>query len=193
MKTVIDREIIEKGGLTLDEFLLVMVIGNDIDLYNAAEQLKERRLVRNKKDSQFGVALTQKLCDMYEDIIIKASEMLDEPIRYEKLAEKLIDIYPKGFKEGTYQWVEGPILIAKRLQAFELKYGKFSDEEIVDATQRYVNIMYGKPEMRLLKYFIFKEKTNSAGENESSSDLYSMLINKQDVLFQADDWKTELL
>ena len=53
--------------------------------------------------------------------------------------------------------------------------------------------MYGKPEMRLLKYFIFKEKTNSAGENESSSDLYSMLINKQDVLFQADDWKTELL
>ena len=170
-----------------------MVIGNDIDLYNAAEQLKERRLVRNKKDSQFGIALTQKLCDMYEDIIIKASEMLDEPIRYEKLAEKLIDIYPKGFKEGTYQWVEGPILIAKRLQAFELKYGKFSDEEIVDATQRYVNIMYGKPEMRLLKYFIFKEKTNSAGENESSSDLYSMLINKQDVLFQADDWKTELL
>lgn len=193
MKTVIDKEIIEKGGLTVDEFLLVMVLGNDIDLFKAAQELKAKNLVVSKYKPPFNVAPKQKLYDMYESIIIEASEMLDSPIRYEELAKKLIDIYPKGFKDGTYQWVEGPILIAKRLQAFELKYGKYSDESIINATQRYVNIMYGKPEMRLLKYFIFKEKNNSAGENESSSDLYNMLTNNDDTLFEAEKWKTEIL
>lgn len=193
MKTVIDRNIIENGGLSVDEFLLVMIVGNDIDLFSAAKSLKERKLATPKALPPYNIALTKDLCEMYEDIIIKASETLDSPNRYEDLAKKLIDIYPKGFKDGTYQWVEGPILIAKRLQAFELKYGKYSDEDIINATQKYVDIMFGRPEMRLLKYFIFKEKTNSAGENESSSDLYSMLVNKESTLFEAEEWKTELL
>lgn len=193
MKTVIDRNIIENGGLSVDEFLLVMIVGNDIDLFSAAKSLKERKLATPRALPPYNIALTKDLCEMYEDIIIKASETLDSPNRYEDLAKKLIDIYPKGFKDGTYQWVEGPILIAKRLQAFELKYGKYSDEDIINATQKYVDIMFGRPEMRLLKYFIFKEKTNSAGENESSSDLYSMLVNKESTLFEAEEWKTELL
>lgn len=193
MKTVIDRNIIENGGLSVDEFLLVMIVGNDIDLFSAAKSLKERKLATPRALPPYNIALTKDLCEMYEDIIIKASETLDSPNRYEDLAKKLIDIYPKGFKDGIYQWVEGPILIAKRLQAFELKYGKYSDEDIINATQKYVDIMFGRPEMRLLKYFIFKEKTNSAGENESSSDLYSMLVNKESTLFEAEEWKTELL
>lgn len=193
MRTVIDIEIIENYGLTLDEFMLIMVVGNKIDFTTAEKTLREKKLIMRSSEPPLNVSLTKKACTLYEDIVMEASKMLDNPKKYENLAKKLIDIYPKGWKDGTYQWVEGPILVARRLQMFELKYGKYSDEDIVNATQRYVNIMFGKPEMRLLKYFIFKEKQTSTGEYESSSDLYGMLTNKQDTLFEADEWKTELV
>lgn len=192
MKTVIDKEIIESYGLSLDEFMLILLVGNKINLTEAEKTLRQKKLVRKDSDPQYHLSLTKTACTLYEDIVMESSKTLDDPVKYQKLAEKLIDIYPKGWKDQTYQWVEGPILIARRLQMFELKYGKYKDEDIIDATQKYVNIMAGRPEMRLLKYFIFKEKTNSLGENEGSSELYSMLVNKPDTLLQAEDWGVEL-
>lgn len=192
MKTIIDKETIEKNGLSLDEFILIMLVGNEIDIEGAEVSLKLKGLIIDDKDAKYGVVLTRKACRLYEDIVMEASNMLDEPIKYEKLAEKLIDIYPKGMKDSTYQWADGPLLVARRLQMFELKYGKYKDEDIINATQKYVDIMFGKPEMRLLKYFIFKEKPNGMGENESSSDLYTMIVNREDTLFQAKDWKNEM-
>ena len=65
-------------------------------------------------------------------------------------------------------------------------------EDIVKATQAYVssfNGAYGY--MKLLKYFIFKEKKDADGECNSESELLNYL-EKKDEVSQDKDWDADL-
>jgi hypothetical protein len=95
----------------------------------------------------------------------------------EELAKKLKEIYPKGMKDGKWYWSDGVALIKRRLQAFFVKYGRYPAEEIIDATQRYVNEKRDQDDMRLLKYFIFRDKKVD-GEVVATSDLLTWIENK---------------
>lgn len=130
--------------------------------------------------------LTQKGVNAVEYIFLK-SEYTDkkENKSLEELAESLRDIYPKGKKPGTaYMWRDSTAYIVKRLQAFEKKYGKFDHDDIIKATQKYVNSFNGNyGYMQLLKYFIFKDDT---------SQLLSYISNLDDEDDCQTDWNTIL-
>ena len=96
------------------------------------------------------------------------------------LATQLKGVFPKGKKEGTnYYWAEGVALIIRRLKLFFKKYGnEFTDEQIIQASKKYVEGFNGNYQyMRLLKYFIFKEKIGAGGEVEGDSELISYIEN----------------
>lgn len=197
MKITINPQICKKYGLSIGEFIYIMVVGNHIDLQEAADSLKKRGLGSPDKFNEhlqpFGIQPTQSACDIFDQIVLESDSSTAEEEEYLHLAKKLIAIYPQGKKDGRYDWVEGPLLVARRLRIFEKKYGKYSDEDIVTATQRYVDTKMGLPEMRVLKYFIFKERENAAGDLEGSSDLYTTLETmNQKNLFDDSDWTTEL-
>lgn len=130
--------------------------------------------------------LTQKGVNAVEDIFLK-SEFTDkkENNNLEKLAESLRELYPKGKKPGTaYMWRDSTAYIVKRLQAFEKKYGKFDQDDIIKATKKYVNSFNGNyGYMQLLKYFIFKDDT---------SQLLSYISNLDDEDDCQTDWNTML-
>lgn len=129
------------------------------------------------------------------DIVLKIGEESEGHTQtsLDKLSERLKKIYPSGKKEGTTQvWTDGKKLITKRLNLFFKKYGEFPPEDIIDATQRYVNDMNGSRYMRTLKYFIFKETTNAAGEVESSSELLTYLENKDEDTLST-SWDIEMV
>ena len=102
-------------------------------------------------------------------------------------------VFPQGRKPGTSRyWTEGVSLIDRRLKAFEKKYGKFPDSEILDAAKRYVASFQGNYQyMAVLRYFIFKEVVGKAGDLESKSDLLTYLENSGEV-DERQDWTAEL-
>lgn len=104
----------------------------------------------------------------------------EEDDRYLNLAAKLIELFPKGRKEGTnYMWRDSKAIIAKRLKAVIKKYDvTFTDEEAIEATRRYVASFNGDYRyMQLLKYFIMKKNTVTGDEN---SQFLSYLENTED-------------
>lgn len=101
---------------------------------------------------------------------------------FTELARKMIDCFPKGQKEmegRSYPWRLSPSMTVLRLNKLVEKTGEeFSDEDAVRATKAYV-ASFG-PErirfMKLLKYFIFKEK-----EDGLESDLLTWIETVKDM------------
>lgn len=86
-----------------------------------------------------------------------------EPGRdFAKLAERMIGVYREcgctGNKpETSAKWVSSPTVIKTRLESDKINLSKYSDDEIVEATRRYINVP-NKKRKRTLLYFIWKEE-----------------------------------
>ena len=85
-------------------------------------------------------------------------------------------------------------MIVRRLKLFFKKYGnEFTDEQIVQAAEKYVQGFNGNYQyMRLLKYFIFKEKVGANGEVEGDSELISYIENADQTDSLKNDWTSTL-
>ena len=113
--------------------------------------------------------------------------------RFDILADKLRELFPKGRKEGTnLQWRDSTAIISKRLKTIVKKYGvTFTDEEAIDATKRYIESFNGDYRfMQVLMYFIFKNEVVN-GVREERSQFMSYLQNKEDMV--NNDWSHELV
>lgn len=183
MKTIIDKGIIEKNGLTIEEFILLLAMMHNVNMSATKESLVKKGLALGTFDYGDGLALgkTQLGITTYNNIILASSQQADiSEERLMNLAKKLKEVYPKGKKDNTWYWADGAAVIARRLKIFFHKYDpqrQFTDEQIVDATKRYVQEKQGQPDMRLLKYFIFKEPVGKGGDIEPVSDLLTYIEN----------------
>ena len=64
---------------------------------------------------------------------------------------------------------------------FKKYVNDFTNEQIIQTTEKYVEGFNGSYQyMRLLKYFIFKEKVGANGEIEGDSELISYIENTDD-------------
>lgn len=103
----------------------------------------------------------------------------------ETLVEEMRNCFPEGKKSGSFYWRAGPSEIHKKLTGWFKKNGKkYSNEEIIEATKKYVNGFQGQYQyMSLLKYFI---------EKDGVSTLLTMLENKNEI-DNSDDWTSNRL
>lgn len=111
--------------------------------------------------------------------------------RYDLLAQKLREIYPKGHKPGTgYMWRDSNPIIANKLRALKKKFGgNWTDEDAINATKRYVASFQGdNTYMQLLKYFILKRKD----DGEFVSQLLSYMENTETDDITSEDWTSTL-
>ena len=194
MTTVsLNKKAAQQNGITIDEALLMLVIHNKADLERAEKALIQKGLItaeRNDLFQQVGWRLTNKGTEVLDSVIMDSDKEQEPRDRLIQLATRLKEIFPKGKKDGTnYYWADGVALIVRRLKLFFKKYGnKFTDEQIIQATEKYVQGFNGNYQyMRLLKYFIFKEKVGANGEVEGDSELISYIENAD----QTDDLKTD--
>ena len=182
---ILDKMTIEKEGLSLDEFLVLMMVMNNVDFTRAKESVVRKGLALGALDFGNGLGLekTQLGVITYNNIVLKSTEQAEvNEERLLNLAERMRKIFPTGKKEGTnLYWSDGAGVIARRLRTFFHKYdkaGRLTDDQIIEATQRYVDEMSGKTDMRLLRYFIFKEPVGKGGDVEPVSDLLTYIENK---------------
>ena len=199
MTTVcLNKKAARQNGITIDEALLMLVIHNKANLEGAERALIQKGLItaeRNDLFQQVGWRLTNKGTEVLDSVIMDSDKEQEPQDRLIQLATKLKEIFPKGKKDGTnYYWADGVALIVRRLKLFFKKYGnKFTDEQIIQAAEKYVQGFNGNYQyMRLLKYFIFKEKVGANGEVEGDSELISYIENAGQEEDLRNDWTSSL-
>lgn len=198
MKYVIDIDTIDKEGLEVDDFLylLSLYLSKPIITKKCYEKVSSKgytyciSLDKNKDPDK--IELTQEGVNIVESILHDSKTIVLEEENIEDLATAIRELYPKGKKEGTaYMWRDSQAVIIKRLKSFFLKFGRYSNDEIIKATKKYVESFKGSyTYMQLLKYFIIK-KSIIGGEMEETSQLLSYIENVEDNDVN-DDWLTEL-
>lgn len=199
MTTVcLNKKAAQQNGITIDEALLMLVIYNKADLEMAERALVQKGFItaeRNDLFQQTGWRLTNKGSQILDSVIMDSDKQQEPQDRLNLLAARLKEIFPKGKKDGTnYYWADGVALIVRRLKLFFKKYGNdFTDEQIIQATEKYVQGFNGNYQyMRLLKYFIFKEKVGAGGEVEGDSELISYIENAGQEDDLRSDWTSSL-
>ena len=199
MTTVcLNKKAAQQNGITIDEALLMLVILNKANLEGAERALIQKGLItaeRNDLFQQVGWRLTNKGTEVLDSVIMDSDKEQEPQDRLIQLATKLKEVFPKGKKDGTnYYWADGVALIVRRLKLFFKKYGnKFTDEQIIQAAEKYVQGFNGNYQyMRLLKYFIFKEKVGANGEVEGDSELISYIENAGQEEDLRNDWTSSL-
>lgn len=181
MRYVIDTDACEKEGLSLAAVLAGMIILSDIDLKELKLEITKEGILVEKEGE---ILITATGRDRVHRVLLSSDKTLPSEDQIETLAIKLMDIFPKGKKEGTSVYWKGNKKDTKlRLQKFFKLYGStYSNEQILDAAKQYVESFNGNyTYMRALKYFIWKDerKTDSEGHIyvEEVSDLASYIEN----------------
>ena len=217
MSICISREGCTKNRIGVGEALLLLIILEKANIDEAQNNLIDKGYITAEMDNlfnQIGWRVTNKGKEMINSIIIDSDKKQEPESRLIDLAKRLKDIFPKGKKDGTnYYWAEGVALIVRRLKMFFKKYGesltetfndefksmseedfnKFIDDRIIQAATKYIEGFNGNYQyMKLLKYFIFKEKLGVAGEVEGESELINYMENAGQEDDLRNDWTSTL-
>lgn len=201
MKITIETNALLKHSTCIGEVLVLLEMANNIRRSVIVENLIKKGYITAAGPQRSITEKTYTLTDrgnaLLEDVNLDSMDSDKKEVRnLENLARRLKEVFPKGKKDGTSQyWTEGVALIVKRLRIFFKKYGEdYSDDTIIEAAEKYVSSFNGNyAYMRTLKYFIWAEKPNKAGEVESTSDLLTSIENSGQENEINNDWTTNLV
>jgi len=123
------------------------------------------------KREPINARLTPTGANLIESIFLNSEFQLpgSDEDRFDKLAKKMQELFPTGRKPGTkLMWRDSQAIIAKKLKTIAKKYdAKFTDEQALEATKKYVESFNGDYQfMQVLKYFICK-RNNITGDETS--------------------------
>lgn len=201
MKITIDETSCKKVNLSLAETLMILIVKTGANLEELLKTMKEKQMLV-EEHTLLGRTLlvTQRWNDLCDSALLSADENVPKKDRLEKLAKSLMECYPEGRKEGTSQYWRGNIRdVVLKLQKFFKLYGnKYTDEQLISATQRYVSSHNGKYQyMRVLKYFICKNErkidSEGVGYIEEVSDLAAYIENEGHEQDLKDDWMSTMV
>ena len=202
MKLILNEDACLKHSLTFQEALLALAIRNaELDDWS---NLEDREIVVHKNGVYY---VTQPWSDILDEIICDSATDTNEDERLLKLASKIQECFPKQKmkdrfgRDTPYFYRCNKAEIKNKLKKFFLRYGQVSDEDIIDATKRYVASFNGNyAGMRLAKYFILKDdkRLQDDGETkvEALSDLATFLENKEsgdERGVNTEDWTVRLI
>jgi len=194
MKIVIDTDILEKNNLTIEEFFILWLSNNNINILSSINNLKEKNIISNDIFDKGKFIISDNIKNLLSSVLIESEVAEEKESWFLNLAKAIQKIYPKGKKSGTnYSWRGTTTEIAKRLKILKVKYKcSFNEDQVINATKNYIasfNGVYTK--MRLLKYFILKIEKDSDNNAVFHSDLMEIIENEDEQPNQ--DWTTTLV
>jgi hypothetical protein len=201
MKFTIDEKVSLKHKLTIPEVLAALSVRQAKNYEEMMENLFNREILVQKGDKTL---ITQHWSDVLDEVICDSSGTCGSDERLLNLAKEMRECFPQGKmrdrfgRETPYYYRCNNNEVIKKLKKFFAQFGNYSDEEIIDATKRYVaaNSRNNYANMRLIKYFILKDalKQGEDGNDhvEQISDLATFLENKEEestkITSISDDW-----
>ena len=201
MKITLDEKVCLKHKLTLQEALIALAVRAGST--NEAVKNLLAREVLVERNGEF--LITQHWNDVVDEVLCDSSnnglDLSDE--RLLALAAKVQECFPirkmryASGQESPFYFRCNKTEIKNKLKKFLTLYGETSDEDIIDATKRYVATYEPKGYlgMRLAKYFILKDDRKLGADEEvhveQLSDLATFLENKgseEEEPANDDDW-----
>lgn len=191
MKYVIDEDVCKNFDVSIEEVLFGLLYKYTNNLEVIQDSLLKRgylELHTNEEREYF--KLSKEFDTNLTAILLKSDKSVPNTHRCETLAIRLRALFPKGSNAGGYPWRGNIRDITLKLQKFFKLYGsEWSDDEIIEATQRYISHFNGDyTTMRLLKYFIMKSDKVA---HEDISDLATWLENDTEESYN-NDWTIEI-
>lgn len=190
-KISINKDVLEKYNLSMDEFLVLLLIYNKANIHEVRESLVNKGLADYSvvDDTLIISSITK---DLITSVTIDSDvTVISKDKEFKELAEKLKEIFPKGKKAGTtYMWRDSTAVIARKLKTLVVKYDyEFTEEQALKATKAYVESFNGDyTYMQLLKYFILK----TMPDGEIRSDFMSYIENEGHEEDLNDNWLNEM-
>lgn len=193
MLYIVDPAAVNKHKLTMAEWYMLMSIHCKCSARQTLESLRSKGYlgIQLQDNIPIGYFITPEALNILADIRMDSSpakQKNDE--RITNLIPQLQAIYPEGKNLNGQYWRCNKTDLRRKLVLFLEKYGDYTDEQIIAATQAYVDSFKGSMKyMRLLKYFIWKEEIKD-GSKVLVSELADIIENGNQVT--NDDWTTEL-
>ena len=179
MRYTIDDAILSKYNLTEEEFIALVVSFRDLDIQRGNDNLIAKGIADRNIYDKTKVVLSNNTKNMIGSIIVDSDkETINREEEFLDVAQSLRELYPKGKKPGTtYMWKDSNTIIAQKLKTLVVKFGyKFTKEQAIEATRRYIESFRGDYRyMQLLKYFILKTDRSTG---EIRSDFMSYIDNE---------------
>lgn len=170
MKMTINTEVLKRQGMSLGEFLTLLLGYYNVSYKECYDKLIEDTLVCPNLFNKDEMILSDNTRDLVSRILLESSDKVTgSGMDFTGLAKRLQDIFPSGCKPGTtYPWRDKTEVIAQKLMTLVAVYDfSFTEEEAVGAAREYVDSMkedLGR--MQLLKYFLLRTRKKD-GEIDS--------------------------
>lgn len=197
MRLTIDQSVLDKHGLTIEEFMILYLNINSINITKCTESIIAKGLADKNLFSKDSIVVSDKIKDLISTIAIDSDKsVIDKDSEFIELANELRELYPAGRKEGTtYMWRGTTAEIAKKLKTLVVKYKySFTREQVLKATKDYINSFNGNyKKMRLLKYFILKSEKDADDNVNIISELMTLIENEGHTEAQRDDWMSTMV
>ena len=195
-KIEVNDEICKKYNLSIEEALVL--IGLKYSSQEIFQKLNKERFLLDLGSSIFEeetkYKLSRKANEVLSCILAESTDVVAKrTTNIEELADKLRNIYPSGKIYNTnYYYRCNRQDIINKLKTFFKMYGtKYTDEQIINATQKYIKSFNGNyAYLKLLKYFIWKDE-RLKGESVQSL-LADFIENESSEDITNDDWTVEL-
>ena len=193
MNITINEKILDKYSLTLNEFLVLYLCSQEVDIESTIQDLILMGIVDRDLHNNVSAVVSNNTKELISSIIIDSDKaVVDKDEEFDALAAKMREIYPKGVKPGTtYLWRDSVPIISRKLKTLVSKFHvSFTEEEALAATQKYVDSFNSDRKfMQLLKYFILKTNKDTG---EIRSDFLAILQNP-DAEVTKEDWTSSLV
>lgn len=195
----INGEACSKHGMSINEIIDLLAISYSGNRDTTVKQLLHKKMIYPEYDANYNVTqwhLTDEGVNTLVAVIAdsKGTSRTDEQLI--ELCKAMQSLFPTGKKIGTsYYWRGNTMEIVNKLKKYFMRFGdQYGDEEILEATKRYVDSFHGDYRfMRLLKYFISKQEVNASGELEETSELLTFLENKNEQTQEKENWTQTLV
>lgn len=178
MKITINTEVLQKEGLSLGDFLVMLIGYYGADYKESFDKLVDKGIIQPNVFRKLSMILSNNSKDYIAKLVMMCDDRaVNSGLDFTSLARKLQDIYPTGMKQGTtYLWGDKTDLIAQKLRTLVVKYNfSFTEEEAIKATKEYVSSFEDTQKMQLLKYFILKTR----GSQEIDSMFMTIIENNR--------------
>lgn len=183
MKYCIEENVAKQHHLSINELLGLMLFKNGCNPQQLINRMLERELII--QDMFGNYIVTQHWDDELQKVLLESDAEVPKDNDLNYLVGQLREIFPKGIKTGSAAWRGNKREITLRLQKFFKIYDKYTDEELISATKKYVESFNGNyTYMRILKYFILKDEVKIGEDGnryvEQVSELANFLENEME-------------
>lgn len=182
MTITIDEDVCKSLGLSMPEVLALALVKTGTDIPLLFANLEDKKAI--VKDMFNKYLVTMGYDERLSSVLLDSDKDRQPQDRIELLASQMMELFPALKKAGSSQYFRGNRKdVTLRLKKFFKLYGnKFSNEQILAATKKYVESFNGNyTYMRVLKYFIWKDEkrvdSDGIGYVNEISDLATYIEN----------------